>query len=96
MFCRNGQFFKFILPRIAEIIKPIYNFTRKGRKFIRREVQQQAFNKIKSRLVNLTVLHLLENKGRFHLYPDTSKFAAGSALYEIQNGKPKLIAYANK
>ena len=29
--------------------------------------------------------------GRFHLYSDTSKFATGSALYEIQNGKPKLI-----
>ena len=34
--------------------------------------------------------------GRFHLYSDTSKFAIGSALYQIQNGKPKLIAYASK
>ena len=34
--------------------------------------------------------------GRFHLYSNTSKFAAGSALYQIQNSKPKLIAYANK
>ena len=25
-----------------------------------------------------------------------SKFATGSALYQIQNGKPKLIAYASK
>ena len=25
-----------------------------------------------------------------------SKFATGSALYQIQTGKPKLIAYANK
>ena len=32
----------------------------------------------------------------FHLYSDTSKFATGSALYQIQNGKPKLIAYMNK
>ena len=35
-------------------------------------------------------------EGRFHLYLDTSKFAAGSALFQIQNGKPKLIAYASK
>ena len=35
-------------------------------------------------------------EGRFHLYSDTSKFAAGSALYQIQNGKAKLIAYASK
>ena len=34
--------------------------------------------------------------GRFHLYSDTSKFATGSALYQIQNGKPELIAYASK
>ena len=34
--------------------------------------------------------------GRFHLYSDASKFATGSALYQIQNGKPKLIAYASK
>ena len=34
--------------------------------------------------------------GRFQLYSDTSKFAMGSALYQIQNGKPKLIAYASK
>ena len=34
--------------------------------------------------------------GRFHLYSDTSKFVTGSALYQIQNGKPKLIAYASK
>ena len=34
--------------------------------------------------------------GRFYLYSDTSKFATGSALYQMQNGKPKLIAYASK
>ena len=34
--------------------------------------------------------------GRFHLYSDRSKIAMGSVLYQIQNGKPKLIAYASK
>ena len=34
--------------------------------------------------------------GRFHLYSDTSKFATGTVLYHIQNGKPQLIAYASK
>ena len=34
--------------------------------------------------------------GRFHLYSDTSKFATRSILYQIQRGKPKLIAYASK
>ena len=34
--------------------------------------------------------------GRFQLYSDTSKYATGSALYQIQNGKPKLIANTSK
>ena len=34
--------------------------------------------------------------GRFHLYSDTSIFMTGSTLYQIQSGKPKLIAYASQ
>ena len=36
------------------------------------------------------------NTGRFHLYSGTSKFAMRSTLYQIQNGRQKLIAYASK
>ena len=42
------------------------------------------------------MLHLPDTKGRFHLYSNTSKFATGSVLYQIQDGKPKLITYASK
>ena len=42
------------------------------------------------------MLHLPDGKGRFHLYSDISKHAMGGALYQIQNGKPNLIAYASK
>ena len=37
-----------------------------------------------------------DRKGRFSLYSDTSKHATGSALYQVQDGKPKLTAYASK
>ena len=42
------------------------------------------------------VLHIPDKVGRFQLYSDTSKYAMGSTLYQIQNGKPKLIAYTSK
>ena len=32
----------------------------------------------------------------FNYTLDTSKFAIGSVLYQIQNGQPRLIAYASK
>ena len=37
-----------------------------------------------------------DRRGRFLLYSDTSKLAIGNALYQVQDGKPKLIAYASK
>ena len=58
--------------------------------------QQQAFDEIKHRLQRPPGLHLPNKHGRFQLYSDTSKFATGSALYQIQNGQPRLIAYASK
>ena len=39
---------------------------------------------------------MCNHEGRFHLYLDMSKFPTGSALYQDQNGKPRLIAYASK
>ena len=60
------------------------------------EEQQNAFEEIKCKLIRPPILHMPNCEGRFHLYSDMSKFATGSTLYQIQNGKPKLIAYASK
>ena len=70
--------------------KLTYNLTRKGKTFIWGK-EQDSSDKIKCRLVKPPVLHMPNKTGRFHLYSDTSKFATGSALYLIQNGKPKQI-----
>ena len=70
--------------------------TRKGRPFIWGKEQQDSLEEIKYRLIKPPVLHIPKTTGRFHLYSDTSKFATGSALYQIQNGKPKPIACASK
>ena len=46
--------------------------------------------------MRLPVLHMPNKTGRFYLYSETSQFATGSTLYQIQKGEPKLIAYASK
>ena len=83
-------------PELQKLLKPIYDLTRKGRPFIWGKEQQDSFQEIKCTLIKLPVLHMPNKTGRFHLYSDTSKFATGSTLYQIQNGKPKLIAYMSK
>ena len=37
-----------------------------------------------------------DKRGRFTFYFATSKHATGSALYQVQDGSPKLIAYGSK
>ena len=80
-------------PELQKLLQPIYDLTRKFRTFVLGKEQQDCFEEIKYRLIKPPVLHMPNTTGRFHLYSDTSKFAMGSTLYQIQNGKPKLIAY---
>ena len=90
------NFVSIFCPELQKLLKPIYYLIKKGRQFIWGEEQQKAFDEIKHRLQRPPVLHLPERHGLFQLYSDTSKFATGSALYQIQNGQPRLIAYASK
>ena len=83
-------------PELQKLLKPIYDSTRKGRPFNWGKEQQYSFEEIKHRIIEPPILHMPNKTGKFHLYSDTSKFATGSTLYQIQNGKPKLISYMSK
>ena len=83
-------------PELQKLLKPIYELTKKDRPFIWGDEQQRAFEEIKKRLLSPPVLSMPDKRGRFLLYSDTSKHATGSLPYQVQNGKPKLIAYASK
>ena len=90
------NFVSIFCPELQKLLKAIYDLTRKGKQFVWKVKQQSAFEEIKQRLQKPPVLHMPYKIGRFQLYSDPSKIAMGSALYQIQNGKPKLITYASK
>ena len=77
------NFVSIFCPKLQRLLKPIYDLTRKGKQFLWEEEQQKAFDEIKCRLQRPPVLHLPNRHGCFQLYSDTSKFATGSALYQI-------------
>ena len=95
-FASAVNFVSIFCPELQKLLKPIYELTKKGRPFVWGEEQQKAFEEIKNRLQKPPVLNMPDRRGRFLLYSDTSKFATGSALYQVQDGKPKLIAYVSK
>ena len=90
------NFVSIICPELQKLLKPIYDLTTKGRHFIWGAEQQMAFEEINSRLQKPPVLSMPDRKSRFLLYADTSKYATGSALYQAQDGRSGLIAYASK
>ena len=92
-FCRCSKFSQYVLPRIGKLLKPIYDSTRKGRPFVWGKEQQDSFEEIKCRLIRCQFYICLIKQEDF-IYIQT--LATCSALYQIQNGNPKLIAYMSK
>ena len=90
------NFVSIFCPELQKLVTSIYELTKKGRPFVWGDEQQKAFDEIKSRLLTPPVLSMPVKRGRFLLYSDTSKYATGSALYQMHDGKPKLIAYMSK
>ena len=95
-FCGVVNYLSLFCPDLQKLLKPIVELTRKDRPFMWGEAQEKAFNEVKLRLKNPPVLYLPRAKGRFVLYSDTSIEGTGSSLWQIQEGKPKLIGYASK
>ena len=85
-FASMVNFLSMFCPELQKLLKPINDLTRKGQPFHWGKEQQDSFEEIKCRLIKPLVLHMPNKTGIFHLYFDTSKFATGSALYQIQNG----------
>ena len=81
------NFLSMFCPELQRLLKPIYDLARKGRHFIWGKEQQEAFEEIKRRFIKAQVLYMPNHEDRFHLCSDMSKFVAGSAFYQIQNGK---------
>ena len=95
-FCGVVNYVSLFCPHLQSLLAPIYDLTRKGRPFVWTKLHQANFEKIKEQMASPPVLTLPTSDGRYILYSDTSKSHAGSALWQIQNGKPRLIGYGSK
>ena len=95
-FCGFVNYLSLFCPDLQVLLRPIVELTCKDRPFVWDKEQEAAFIEVKKRLTNPPVLLLPKAEGRFILYSDTSKEGTGSSLWQIQEGKPKLLGYASK
>ena len=95
-FCGVVNYLAIFCPELQKLLRPIYELTKKTVKFVWTKEHQKCFTEIKKHLSQYPVLHLPTTTGRFILYSDTSRRHAGSAMWQMQNGQPKLIGYSSK
>ena len=95
-FCGVVNYVSLFCPHLQSLLAPIYDLTRKGKPFVWTRTHMENFMKIKKLMASPPVLTLPTSNGRYILYSDTSKTHAGSALWQIQKGKPRLIGYGSK
>ena len=95
-FCGMVNYLSMFLKDLQTKLIPIYHLTKKGVPFHWGELQQKAFEQIKKDLTESPVLAMPNSEGHMVLVSDTSKIACGSALYQEQKGRYRLIAYFSK
>ena len=95
-FCGMVNYLSMFLKDLQTKLIPIYHLTKKGVPFHWGELQQIAFEQIKKDLTEAPVLAMPNSEGHMVLVSDTSKIACGSALYQEQKGRYRLIAYFSK
>ena len=95
-FCGMVNYLSMFLKDLQTKLIPIYHLTKKGVPFHWGELQQKAFEQIKKDLTEAPVLAMPNSEGHMVLVSDTSKIACGSALYQEQKGRYRLIAYLSK
>ena len=95
-FCEMVNYLSMFLKDLQTKLIPIYHLTKKGVPFHWGELQQEAFDQIKKDLTEAPVLAMPNSEGHMVLVSDTSKIACGSALYQEQKGRYRLIAYFSK
>ena len=95
-FCGMVNYLSMFLKDLQNKLIPIYHLTKKGVPFHWGELQQKAFEMIKKDLTEAPVLAMPNTEGQMVLVSDTSKIACGSALYQEQKGRYRLIAYFSK
>ena len=95
-FCGVVNYVSLFCKDLQRLLRPIVELTWKGRPFHWGPEQEKSFQQIKKQLQGPPVLHLPRADGRVILYSDTSREGTGSSLWQVQEGKPRLIGFASK
>jgi hypothetical protein len=90
-----ASFYRRLVPRFAEIAKPMTQLIRKDTQFKWESSQQAAFEKLKEVICSEQVLAYPDFKSQSILKTDASKVAVVAVLSQVQDGVERPVAFSN-
>ncbi|XP_058987406.1 uncharacterized protein K02A2.6-like [Musca domestica] len=86
---------KFI-PDLSDLVEPLREITKANEKFIWTTRQNDAFLKLKEKLIALPTLTYFSPKRRTRLIADASPVALGAVLIQFTGDTPYVVSFASK
>jgi transposase InsO family protein len=91
-----ASFYRKFVKDFANIAKPLTEMTKKGKVWSWGAVEQEAFQKLKTELVNPPILCYPRYELPFVLQTDASDKAIGAVLGQEQEGLLRVVAYGSR
>ena len=91
-----GSYYRRHIKGYSDMMKPIIDLTKKGKEFRWTKQCNEALEKLKEALVSPPIMAYPLDTGEYFLDCDSSDYAIGGVLSQIQGGEEKVIAYGSK
>lgn len=84
------------IPNLSTIAEPLNRLLRKDQSFVWEPEQNEAFDKLKDCLANVSTLAYFDINAKTQVIADASPVGLGAVLVQEQQGKPRIISYASR
>jgi hypothetical protein len=96
LFLGLASFYTRLIPKFADLAKPLTDLTRKETEFIWEERQETAFRSLKEKLCSSEILAYPDFKSDFILTTDASKVGVAAIVSKVKNGVERPLSYASR
>lgn len=95
-FIGKVSYLSMYLDKLQVLLKPLHAIASKKADFVWTQETQASFDEILKLLQKPPILAMPRAQGTYKLYCDTSRVGVGASLWQMQNGRERLIAYYSK
>ena len=94
--CGFVNFYSSFIPNCSEVLRPLYQLTKKGVNFRWDSACSQAFKRLKAMITEESVLTHFDPRKPIKLSCDASSYGVGAVLSHIENGVERPICFASR